>query len=155
LNSPAHCFFNTSITKLIACPNHEVIKRVELTHHETGEVSHVDIDEVIINHGFEQDTTLLENSELKIELVEQNYIAGNTTSESSIEGIFAAGDILKYEGKLNLIAGAFQDAANAVNKAKQFIQPDAPKVAMVSSHNEVFQDRNRELFKQMINKYKV
>jgi ferredoxin/flavodoxin---NADP+ reductase len=51
---------------------------------------------------------------------------------------------------LNLIAGTFQDAANAVNKAKQFIQPDAQTVAMVSSHNDVFKERNRELVKQMI-----
>ena len=49
-----------------------------------------------------------------------------------VEGLYAAGDILKYEGKVNLIAGAFQDAVNAVNKAKQFVQPDANKVGMVS-----------------------
>ena len=60
------------------------------------------------------------------------------------------GDILKHEGKLNLIAGAFQDAANAVNKAKQFVQPDADKCGMVSSHNEVFKKRNRALIKQMM-----
>lgn len=71
-------------------------------------------------------------------------------SESSIEGLYAAGDIIKHEGKLNLIAGAFQDAANAVNIAKQFIQPDADRIAMVSSHNEVFKKRNRELIRQMI-----
>ncbi|MBP1963867.1 hypothetical protein J2Z65_003088 [Paenibacillus aceris] len=47
------------------------------------------------------------------------------------------------------IAGAFHDAANAVNKAKQYIQPGANKFAMVSSHNEVFKERNRELVKQM------
>ena len=78
------------------------------------------------------------------------YIAGNATSESSVEGLYAAGDILKYEGKVNLIAGAFQDAVNAVNKAKQFIQPDANKVGMVSSHNEVFKKRNKVLVKQMM-----
>ena len=55
-----------------------------------------------------------------------------------------------YEGKVNLIAGAFQDAANAVNKAKQYIQPDANKFAMVSSHNEIFKKRNKELVKQMM-----
>lgn len=71
------------------------------------------------------------NSSLNIpfERAEQFYIAGNATCQSSIEGIYAA---------------------NAVNKAKQYIQPGAPKIAMVSSHNEVFQERNRELVKQMI-----
>jgi thioredoxin reductase (NADPH) len=52
---------------------------------------------------------------------------------------------------LNLIAGTFQDAANAVNKAKQFIQPSANEIAMVSSHNEVFKKRNKELVKQLVN----
>ena len=37
MNSSADCFFNTSITKLIAGDNHEAIEYVELTNHETGE----------------------------------------------------------------------------------------------------------------------
>ncbi|WHY85560.1 NAD(P)/FAD-dependent oxidoreductase [Neobacillus novalis] len=150
LNSSVECHFHTSITKLMASADHECIEHVELTNHETKEKSYVAIDEVLINHGYEQDMTLLENSRLDIKIAENYYIEGNATSESSIEGLYAAGDILKHEGKLNLIAGAFQDAANAVNKAKHLIQPDADKIAMVSSHNEVFKNRNRELVKQMM-----
>ncbi|MFB5568072.1 NAD(P)/FAD-dependent oxidoreductase [Bacillus cereus] len=150
MNSSAECFFNTSITKLIAGDNHEAIEYVELTNHETGEVSHLPIDEVIINHGYERDITLLENSELDVAIIDNYYIAGNANSESSVDGLYAAGDILKHEGKLHLIAGAFQEAGNAVNKAKQFIQPDASEYGMVSSHNEVFKKRNRELIKQMM-----
>jgi ferredoxin/flavodoxin---NADP+ reductase len=155
MNSSANCLFNTSITKLIACENHEVVERVELTNHETGDISHVSIDEVIINHGYERDKTLLESSDLNIKISDNYFIAGNAVSESSIEGIYAAGDILKHEGKLNLIAGAFQDAANAVNKAKQYIQPDANKIGMVSSHNDIFKTRNKELVKQLIEESKV
>ncbi|EJQ40929.1 Ferredoxin--NADP reductase 1 [Bacillus mycoides] len=150
MNSSAECFFNTSITKLIAGDNHEAIEHVELTNHETGEVSHLPVEEVIINHGYERDITLLENSELDVAIVDNYFIAGNANSESSVDGLYAAGDILKHEGKLHLIAGAFQDAGNAVNKAKQFIQPDASEYGMVSSHNEVFKKRNRELIKQMM-----
>ncbi|MBE5108232.1 NAD(P)/FAD-dependent oxidoreductase [Bacillus thuringiensis] len=150
LNSSVECFFHTSITKLIAGDNHEAIEYIELTNHETGEVSHLSIDEVIINHGYERDITLLENSELDVAIIDNYYIAGNANSESSVDGLYAAGDILKHEGKLHLIAGAFQDAGNAVNKAKQFIQPDASEYGMVSSHNEVFKKRNRELIKQMM-----
>lgn len=150
MNSSAVCCLNTSITKLIACDNHEMIERVELTNHETGEISILSVDEVIINHGYERDKTLLENSELNIEIADQYYIAGNANSASSIEGLYAAGDILKHDGKLHLIAGAFQDAANAVNQAKQYIQPGADGFAMVSSHNEKFKERNRELVKQLM-----
>ncbi|WP_160724112.1 NAD(P)/FAD-dependent oxidoreductase [Bacillus sp. USDA818B3_A] len=150
LNSSAVCLPNTSITKLVANSDHDVIEKVELTNHETGEVTYLPIDEVIINHGFEIDAALLQTSSLDIALADHYYIAGNATSESSVDGLYAAGDILMYEGKVQLIAGAFQDAANAVNKAKKFIQPEAEKSAMVSSHNEVFKQRNKELVRQLI-----
>ncbi|CAG7638608.1 NAD(P)/FAD-dependent oxidoreductase [Paenibacillus allorhizosphaerae] len=150
MNSSVVCHFNTSITKLIAGADHETIERVQLTNHETGEITYVEIDEVIINHGYERDAALLNNSDLNIEIADNYYIAGNACSESSIPGLYAAGDILRHDGKLNLIAGAFQDAANAVNKAKQHIEPDANKIGMVSSHNEIFKQRNREIVKQLM-----
>ncbi|MCC3372655.1 NAD(P)/FAD-dependent oxidoreductase [Cohnella sp. REN36] len=150
MNSSAVCLFQTQITKLLASEDHSVIERVELTDLETGEVSHLPVDEVIINHGYEQDTSLLDNSELKMTMAEHGFIVGNSGSESSVPGLYAAGDILTHDGKLHLIAGAFQDAANAVNRAKRYIQPDADKVAMVSSHNEVFKARNREILKMML-----
>lgn len=149
LSSSVTCFFNTSISKLIASSNHEKVEKVALTNHETGEVTFLEIDEVIINHGYERDAELLKNSDVHIAIVDDYYVDGTSMSESSVEGIYAAGDILAHPGKLHLIAGTFQDAANAVNKAKQFIQPDAGRIAMVSSHNEVFKERNKELIKQL------
>ncbi|MDN7228426.1 NAD(P)/FAD-dependent oxidoreductase [Planococcus sp. N064] len=151
MNSSAECLLNTTITKLIASDGRDAIELVELTNQETDATSLLPIDEVIINHGYERDATLLEQSGLDIEIADGYYIAGNANSESSVPGLYAAGDILQHPGKLNLIAGTFQDAANAVNKAKQFIQPDAYGMAMVSSHNEVFKERNKELVKQLIN----
>jgi len=150
LNSSTVCLCNTSISKLVAANQHGVIERVELTNHQTGEVVDIPVDEVIISHGYDQDSGLLQNSELAIDLANQYYIAGNATSETSVEGLYAAGDILSYDGKVNLITGCFQDAVNAVNKAKQFIQPNAEKFAMVSSHHEAFEKRNRELVKELV-----
>ncbi|GAA0316880.1 NAD(P)/FAD-dependent oxidoreductase [Bacillus carboniphilus] len=145
MNSSADIFFNSTITNLKTSDTKEKIEWVQLTNSETGEVVEIEVDDVLINHGFEQDSSLLENSELDIKMLDNFYIAGNPNSESSVEGLYAAGDILKYDGKLHLIAGAFQDAANAVNKAKQYIQPDASGFAMVSSHNEVFEERNKQI----------
>lgn len=150
INSSARCLLNTSITKLVADATHEFIEKVELTNHQSGEVSYLSIDEVIINHGYKRDTELLKNSELHIKTIDDYYVAGNAASETSVEGVYAAGDILMHEGKVHLITGAFQDAANAVNKAKQFVHPSAAKTAMVSSHNEVFKKRNSILIKQMM-----
>lgn len=144
------CFFHTTITNLIASKDQQSIEKVELTNHQTGAVTYLPVDEVIVNHGYERDTSLLQNSNVKIDMKDNYFIAGNANSESSVPGLYAAGDILMHEGKLNLIAGAFQDAANAVNKAKQYIEPNAEKVGMVSSHNELFKKRNKELMDRMI-----
>lgn len=148
-NSSVESIAYSTITKLIACKHDACIKEVELTNHLTNMTSKIAIDEVIINHGYKQDISLLQNSDLNIEMIDEYYILGTSTSESSVDGLYAAGDILKYDGKVNLITGAFQDAVNAVNKAKRFIQPNAAEMGMVSSHNKVFQQRNKELIREI------
>jgi len=150
INSSVDCFFHTEITKLIADSNREVIQQVELKNHLTDELSIVDVDEVVVNHGFVREKKLLEESDLSIEMANEYYIKGNGYSETSVPGIYAAGDIISYDGKVHLIAGAFQDAVNAVNKAKQFVDPEATGYGMVSSHNDIFKKRNRELVEQLI-----
>ena len=59
--------------------------------------------------------------------------------------VFGAGDIISYDDKVNLLVGNFQDAVHAVNNAKMYIDPKADKYAMVSSHNEKFIEKNKEL----------
>jgi len=44
--------------------------------------------------------------------------------KTNIDGIYAAGDIAGYEGKIKLIAAGFGEAPTAVNNAKHFINPD-------------------------------
>lgn len=149
LNSSVDCLLNTSIDKLIAADDHESIEQVELINNEDGDKILLTVDEVVVNHGFEIDQELITNSQLHIKMSDDYGVAGTPMSETSIEGLYAVGDILNHEGKLHLIAGAFQDAANAVNKAKQFITPDANKQAMVSSHNEKFKEKNREIMKNL------
>lgn len=150
LNGSADVRLRASITRLIASADHERIERVEVTNLDTGEAELLHVDEVIINHGYDRDASLLNDSDIGIEIADHYYVAANGCSESSVPGLYAAGDIVKYEGKVHLIAGAFHDAANAVNRAKRFIQPDAGATAMVSSHNEKFKERNRELVKRMM-----
>ncbi|WP_407692003.1 NAD(P)/FAD-dependent oxidoreductase [Radiobacillus deserti] len=150
LKSTATCFFNTTITKLLANANQDSIEQVQLTNHETGEVEYLGVDDVIINHGYVRDKDLIANSELEIAMLNEWCIAGEATSATNVPGIYAAGDVLGHEGKLHLIAGAFHDAGNAVNHAKQFLEPKAEAFGLVSSHNDLFKDRNRELIKEMI-----
>lgn len=145
MQSGATCLFNTTICKLLADQEGHAIDRVEVKDELTGETSQLEVDEVIINHGYEIDAELLQNSSFDFELDEYSRVIGSDASETSVPGIFAAGDILIHSSKVNLIAGCFHDAANAVNRAKLYIEPTAEKVAMVSSHNDVFKEKNKEL----------
>lgn len=148
-NSSVECLMNTSIHKLIAADNHEAIEMVEVVNHEDRTSRLIPIDEIIVNHGFELDQDLLSTSPLNIEMATDWGIKGSVMSETSVKGLYAAGDILNHKGKLHLIAGAFQDAANAVNKAKLRISPESQGQAMVSSHNEIFKEKNRAFVKQL------
>lgn len=151
MNSRVDCRLYTTIEDLMSSDGSR-IDQVRLKHALTEERVTLEVDEVIINHGYERDAALLDESELQVEMVDGFYVKGNASSESSVPGLYAAGDILTHDGKVHLIAGAFQDAANAVNRAKTYIDPSATKVAMVSSHNERLKEKNRELIQQTIAK---
>lgn len=150
LQSKVVCHFNTRIDKLIASADHHSIEKVELKHclEESGLT--LEVDDVVINHGYEVDTSLIGGSDANLELTNDHRIAGTPMSGTSVPGIFAAGDVLFHESKVNLIAGAFQDAANAVNSAKMYLDPKASQAGMVSSHNDVFKERNKKLVQQLI-----
>ncbi len=53
--------------------------------------------------------------------------------ETNIPGIYAAGDICTYEGKVKLIACGFGEAPTAVNNAKAYFDPNAKLQPMHSS----------------------
>lgn len=149
LESSVECLFNTTIEKFYASDDHERIERVVLLD-EKGIEQLLHVDEVIINHGYDREKDLIEKSAIVIDMQDEYSIKGTPMSETSVEGLYAAGDILHHEGKLHLIAGAFQDAANAVNRAKQYIAPDANSFGRVSSHNDLFKERNKELIKKIV-----
>ncbi|MCD7036238.1 ferredoxin--NADP reductase 2 [Metabacillus sp. GX 13764] len=82
----------------------------------------VEIDELIVNFGFVSSLGPIKNWGLEIE---KNSILVNSKMETNIEGIYAAGDICTYEGKVNLIASGFGEAPTAVNNAKAYMDPKA------------------------------
>ncbi|PWI57844.1 NAD(P)/FAD-dependent oxidoreductase [Sulfoacidibacillus thermotolerans] len=57
--------------------------------------------------------------------IENNQIVVNTRMETSVPGVYAAGDIVTYPGKLKLITCGFGEAPIAVNNAKTYIHPNA------------------------------
>ncbi len=57
--------------------------------------------------------------------LQDDSILVNTRMETNLPGVYAAGDIVEYPGKLKLIVTGFGEAATAVNNAAKYINPDA------------------------------
>jgi thioredoxin reductase (NADPH) len=57
--------------------------------------------------------------------VEKRHVVVNSQMQTSLERVFAAGDITEYPGKVRLIAVGFGEAATAVNNAAVAIDPSA------------------------------
>ncbi|KWX77505.1 ferredoxin-NADP reductase [Paenibacillus riograndensis] len=100
----------------------EFITKVTLSHIKTKETQELEVDSVIVNFGFV--SSLGPIAEWGID-IESNSIVVDSRMETSIPGIFAAGDITTYPGKLKLIAVGFGEAPTAVNNAKVYIDPEA------------------------------
>ncbi|WP_338540300.1 NAD(P)/FAD-dependent oxidoreductase [Paenibacillus tundrae] len=118
------------------------IDRVELAHMESGELRQVEVDEVVVSHGYDRDFGNL----VQWGLEREDYgISVDPRMGTSIPGVFGAGDFITYRSKVRLIAGAFNDAVLAVNSAKMYLEPTASDMAGVSSHNDRFYEKNKAL----------
>lgn len=119
------------------------IEHVTLQHVDSQEEIRLEVDEVLVNHGFERN---FGGAILNWGLAAEEWgISVTPKMCTSIPGIFGAGDIITNEGKVRLIAGAFNDAVLAVNSAKLYIDPNVSKMAGVSSHNDRFAEKNEDL----------
>jgi thioredoxin reductase (NADPH) len=98
------------------------IERVTLFHSEDEEdVVEVDCDAVLLQLGFK--TALGPLKEWPLE-VEKGAIVVDPVMKTSMEGVWAAGDITTFEGKLKLIATGFAESAIAVAQAVHHIRPE-------------------------------
>ena len=70
--------------------------------------------------------------------IEKDEIVVSTTMETGRPGVYAAGDITTYPGKLKLIAAGFSEAAIAVNQAVHWIYPEKKVAPGHSSNMAVF-----------------
>lgn len=57
-------------------------------------------------------------------VLKDRSIVVDTAARTNLPGVFAAGDISTYEGKVKLIAVGFGEVATAVNNAAAHLQPD-------------------------------
>ena len=70
--------------------------------------------------------------------LEKEEIVVNSCMETGQPGIYAAGDVTTYPGKLKLIASGFGEAATAVNQAVHWIYPEKKVAPQHSSNMALF-----------------
>ena len=97
------------------------IHEIELRGVKTKATTRVRCDVVLPMLGFVSDLGALAQWGLTLE---KHEIVVNSQMETGRPGIYAAGDIATYPGKLKLIATGFSDAAVAVNQAYHWIYPE-------------------------------
>ena len=82
----------------------------------------LDLDAVLVNIGFSNSLGPIRDWGLDIEGAQ---IKVDSMMHTNRPGVFAAGDICTYPGKLKLIATGFGEACIAVNYAKHYLDPSA------------------------------
>jgi thioredoxin reductase (NADPH) len=115
----------------------ERVDRITIFDNRTDEDFVLECDVVLSCLGFKPDLGPIKEWGLD---VQKNRIMVTPLMETSVSGVFAAGDIVDYEGKLDLIATGFAEAAIAVNNAVHYVDPDARVNPGHSTNMKVFKE---------------
>lgn len=98
------------------------LEAVTIFDNRTGVEEIIPCDSLLLNIGFLTNLGPIKEWGLNIK---GNAILVDTTMMTNIPGVYAAGDICTFNGKLKLIATGMGEAGTAANFAKTFIDPDA------------------------------
>ncbi len=128
------CTICTS-SELHAIHGDERIERVTIMNRDTRETRDVEVDAVIPQLGFHSDLGAIREWGLDTEKAD---IKVDQVMSTNVQGIYAAGDITSYPGKLKLIAVGAGEACIAVNNAVHYIDPKAKVNPGHSSNLAIF-----------------
>jgi thioredoxin reductase (NADPH) len=98
------------------------VRAVDVVNKQTEEHLVIECDEVVAALGFVADLGPLQSWGLELS---KRHIVVDSTMSTNVPGVFAAGDIVEYPGKVRLISTGFGEAATAVNNAAPIIDPTA------------------------------
>jgi len=101
----------------------ERLEAVTVFNNKTKEEETIPVDACVFALGFTPDLSKIERWGL--ELDNDAIVIKNFKMETNLPGVFAAGDIATYDGKIKLIATGFGEVANAVNHAVTLVDPAA------------------------------
>ncbi len=116
----------------------EHVEAVTLAHTKTKETRQLEVDEILALIGFVPNIGPI--AEWGLEL-EGNAIRVDSTMRTNMPGVYAAGDIVTYEGKLELISTGFGEAAIAVNNAVHYLDPSAKVDPGHSTSSKAFKQK--------------
>jgi thioredoxin reductase len=98
------------------------VERAVVYHNVTKKEELLEVEHVLVNIGFESSLGPIASWGLEIE---GGQVKVDPMMQTTRPGIFAAGDIATFPGKLKLIATGFGEACIAVNFAKHYLDPTA------------------------------
>lgn len=96
------------------------LEQLIIENNKTQERLTLNADTIVVSLGFVADMGPVKNWGLNLKA---NQIFVNSCMETNLPGVYAAGDVATYEGKIKLIATGVGEAAIAVNAAKHYIDP--------------------------------
>ena len=111
------------------------MEAVTIRNNKTKEEETLDVDAVIPLLGFHSDLGAIKEWGLDTEKAD---VKVNQVMATNVPGIYAAGDITSYPGKLKLIATGAAEACIAVNNAVHYINPKAKVNPGHSSNLAIF-----------------
>lgn len=97
------------------------VTTVELTNVTTNEIKTVHTDEVIVLYGFISSLGPIKEWDLELN---KNALCVNHCQQTSISGIFAAGDACTFDGKIKMITTGFGEVVVAINAAIAYAYPE-------------------------------
>ena len=118
LSSSVQVITDAEVTKVLGSDD---VERVEITAKD-GSTARRPAQAVIAALGFTANLGPIRD--WGVDIVGNRYIPVDTTMATNVPGVYAAGDITDYRGKVRLIAVGFGEAAIAVNNAAVLINPD-------------------------------
>jgi thioredoxin reductase (NADPH) len=98
------------------------IASVEVFNNATDEIVSLPVQAVVAALGFTADLGPFTRWGLELQ---KKHILVDTAMRTNVPRVFAAGDIVEYEGKVRLISVGFGEAATAVNNAAGVVTPGA------------------------------
>jgi thioredoxin reductase (NADPH) len=125
-----------TFTEVTAIHGEDAIRGVTVKHAKTGAEERLEVDAIVPLLGFHSDLGAITAWGLDTEKAD---IKVNQVMETNVPGIYAAGDVVTYPGKLKLIATGVAEACTAVNNAVHRINPKAKVSPGHSSDLKIFE----------------